>query len=67
MMMAQVRCARGNEDVGISWTESTLFQDDATLEEVLEWASIPISFAHSSGDITIQRMSEGYLNKEKNK
>lgn len=36
-IIAQIKCAGGNESVGESWTEVKVFHETATLKEVLAW------------------------------
>ena len=45
----------GNESVGEMWQETKVFQDDATLKEVMEWAEGSHKGECSRKHITITR------------
>lgn len=61
-VVALVKCAAGNGEIGTIWTETAIFESNDTIGDILHWYSRMRTKSHSKPELilSIQTESEGY-------
>ena len=49
-IVAIKECSAGNESVGTEWLETCIFDEDATVKDVLKWASSGRNYLSTKGN-----------------